>query len=601
VSARPHPVLRRRIALSLAALLVAAGVLAVPRPPVADAAASTTLHGTVTVAGHAVAGVAVGTWSASRGTLATAKTDARGRFTLHSPARSSVVAWVGLRPSSPKAVFTAGDDHLVRGVIGRSAPAHVASALAQRVTPARPAALGGGHALRFRLQEAGRFVASSPLLGDEGDITDFGILLLQGGLATTSYQADSTDTVRSGWLVPGRYALEWVPNAGHLRARSTAVVRAGATVTAAPPAFTEGGSIRLQVTSGGVPVAAGVPAVQRIDGSPTQGTASTDASGAIVEHGLTPGTYAITVGQRYSASDDDFDGDPTSDVVLPKTVTLHVTGSAESTATVDLTPAGHVTGTASGPDGVVEVYAENASRVVVRRAEVEDGAFTLGGLPAGTYRVYAANRASFTYDVVSVVVPKPVGATPAPVALSRPLVPNRVMPTLKGHVSGGRSGAVSLRDTYPILAQPLAGATLGKSGNYRLRTVPGRFRVTITMEGRVRRTVQDVDVLRSTTKSFSPGPRVGKVVAQLTAHGRPLQAVLAFSTATGAEPTELDPSGRPGRVLTEDVAPGRYSTRSFLTVPAADGPWAFTAAKRTFRVHAGAVTRLGTIRVTIRG
>jgi hypothetical protein len=268
---------------------------------------------------------------------------------------------------------------------------------------------------------------------------------------------------------------------------------------------------------------------------------------------------------------------------------------------VDLVPAGRIAGTASGPDGAVEVYAENASRVVVRRASVEGGAFTLGGLPAGTYRVYAANLASFTYDVVSVVVPQPAGTTSAPVALSRQLVPSRTMPTLKGHVSGGRSGLIKLRGTYPVLAQPLAAATLGKTGNYRLRTVPGRFRVTITMLGHVRRTVSDVEVLRSTTKRFAPGARTGKVVAQLTAHGRPLKAELLFSTLPAVEPLELEPSGRAGRVLTEDVHPGRYATRSFVTVPTTDGPWTFTATKRVFRVHAGKVARLGTIRVSIRG
>ncbi|POO99520.1 hypothetical protein CQJ34_25975, partial [Salmonella enterica subsp. enterica serovar Heidelberg] len=141
---------------------------------------------------------------------------------------------------------------------------------------------------------------------------------------------------------------QWVPNSGYLRADSTVVVRAGRTVTAAPPTFVKGGSIRLQVTSGGSPVGAGVPAVQSIDGSETRGAPSTDATGAIVLRDLAPGTYAITVGQRYADWDDDFDGDPTSDTLLPRTVTLHVTDSSQVAATVDLTPAGRVTGTASG-------------------------------------------------------------------------------------------------------------------------------------------------------------------------------------------------------------------------------------------------------------
>ncbi|GAA4754408.1 hypothetical protein GCM10025783_29320 [Amnibacterium soli] len=488
---------------------------------------------------------------------------------------------------------------LVRGVIGRRAPAGVAEALAQRVVPAPPTALGGGGALRFRLQEAGRFVVRSALLADQGDVTDHGILLLHGDRPTTTYDADSHGTVRSGWLAPGAYALRWVPNSGYLRADGAVVVRAGRTVTAAPPTFSRGGSIRLQVTSGGSPVAAGVPAVRSFDGSGTRGSSSTDAAGAIVLHDLAPGTHAITVGQRSADWDDDFEGDPTSDTLLPRTVVLRVTGSSEAAATEDLTPAGRVTGTVSG--GADRVYAEDASGAVVRRADVEGTAFTLGGLAAGTYRILAADRSSSTYDVESVVVPEPLSTAFAPVVLPRPLVPERAMPTLGGRVPGGASGTIELWDTYPRLLQPLGAATLDRSGDFRLRTVPGRFDVTIAVDGRIRRTVRDVDVVRPTTARFAPGARPGKVVAQLTAHGQPVRAQLDFGTAPAVEPLGLVPAGRPGRVLADSVAPGRYSTRSVLTAPAVDGPWTFTAEERTFRVHDGRTTRLGTIRVTITG
>lgn len=605
-----RPALRRIAASTIGAIALIVSLVALPTA--ADAAATTTVRGIVTLGGHAVAGAPVGTWNPSRGVLTTGTTDAHGRFALRSPSGTAAVAWVGAKPSSSKAVFALGDEHLVRGVIGAEAPKGVARPLQQLVSRAVPSRLGGGRVLRFRLQEAGRFTASSPVLGRHLDTT--GVIEVEhaNGIAAPEYTADAAGSLTSPWLVPGRYHLLWNGNAP--LASSWVTVRAGATVVATPPTFPAepaGATLSLHVVSGGAPVPAGVVAV-RLDGGSTTRAPSTDATGTIEERGVTPGTYRFAVGRAYDDPDEGFDGPPTSNDYLVRTVTVTVRPGGTAVAqTVDLAPASKVSGTVTVPSAVlnagVAIHVEDSQGVIVRGtiADQRTGGFTLGGLAAGSYRVYAEDTSHHTYAVESVVLPAATSATAAPTPLAHALVPATPEPIVHGTVTGAKRGYVFLRTpAVQGASYYTAFGAFHASGRYSIRVIPARLAAQVQAEGHADARTAATLVSRTVTKDLKAGIGLIGLSARFAVRGHVVHVDVQANGSGGAA---LDlVRGLHGRSSTDGVRPGRYTwDRVLAPLPAVDGPWYYSPPKGSFTVHRGAVQDgavqyLGTRAVTIR-
>lgn len=591
--------LRRSAALTAGVAIAAAGLLASAAP--AEAAATTAVRGTVTLDGRPLAGVPVGTWRQGHGVLATATTDSAGRFVLRSPRGVAVEAFAGSKPSASKAVFADGDDRLVRGVIGRGAPAHLAAALAQRVTPASPSRLGGGRALRFRLQRAARFTAASPLLGRTADATGVIDIERGDGAYGTEFAADDTGAVTSGWLVPGRYHLYWAPSSPYLPARTWATLPSGATTTLTAPDFRRGTRVELHVTSGGAPVGAGVPVVQLVGGE-EQSAPSTDSSGTAVEEGVAPGTYRFRIGQYFDDPDEGLEGPPSTDAYLTADVSVVVAaGATTASATVDLAPAGAVSGTVTGVPSThsVLLYAEDADGLVVRSGDAASGsggAFTLGGLPTGTYTVFAVDTDAHEYAAESVAL------TAGSTASAGALTPHTAEPTVHGTVAHARSGTVALEAprVHGAILYTTFGGSIGRTGRYRVRTIPGRFLAVVTANDRVTRTSGTVRYSRSTVRDQKAGPRYASATARFRVGVHPV-AVDLQTRGPGGVLLELDPVKPVGRSTGELATPGSYSAVRVFGTPATDGPWYYATPSIRFTLHAGKRTDLGVRHLRIVG
>ncbi len=574
-------------------------------PIAAHAATSTsTVHGTVTVAGVAVAGITVGSWAPGSGTLATARTDSHGRFTLHTPSATAVDVWAGSKPSAA-AVFRAGNGHLVRGIIGASQPSGIAEPLSQRVARATPARIAGGHDLVFRLQKAGRFTGSSPLLGSFGDTTGEVDIEIGAGNYPKQYPASAAGAFTSGWLVPGRYHLYWAPKPPYLPARSRVTVPSGGTVTATTPDFSapgaRGTTLELHVISGGRPVGADVPVVG-IDATGRETSApSTDSSGLSTRDAVAPGSYTFVVGQYFNDPDEGLDGPPSSDDYVTKTVRVTVAaGEATKAVTVALTPASKVSGTVGVPGGHgASVLVENSAGDVVRRADLSSSGFALGGLAGGTYTVFALDLDAHTYASKTVTLPTASSTSDPATAVGR-LTPSRAMLTVKGTVAGGGSRHVSLRATPSHGAYLYApGSDYSSKGTYSIRTVPGRFAIVVTEAGHVQRVSGLATYAASKTANVTPGPLVGAVAGQFFVNGHTVTVNLEAKSATG-DLLEIGSLGSLGRSRASDVAPGTYTwTRTYAPFPALDGPWYYRAPKGSFTVRAGATLDLGRMDLTI--
>jgi hypothetical protein len=591
---------RRPGAVALAVVALIGSLVAFPSGAVA--APVTTVRGVVSVAGDAVAGVPVGIWSPTRGVLATGTTDARGRFALRSPSDAPVVAYAGSAPSAAKAVFAVGTEHLVRGVIGAQAPTGLADPLQQRVTRALPGRLGGGRLLRFRLQEAGRFTASSPVLGSFADTTGEIELEHGSGDFSTRFVADAAGRVTSGWLVPGRYHLVWNGNA--LLERTRLTVRPGTTVVAPAPVFTAGATISIHVTSGGAAVPEGVPSVQLVDGS-TASALSTDATGTIVQHGFAPGTYRFTVGQYFDDPDEGLEGPPSTDDYLPRTVTVVVAhGAAAVSAAVDLAPASKLSGTIAVPKGTTTaIDVEDAAGTIVRRAAGDSttGAFELGGLPAGSYRVFGVDVDHHRYDVQTATLPAASSTSTASVALPRPLVPATAELTVRGAVRGAEGGSVLLRSS-PVHGASLwtASSGIGAHGGYRIRTIPARLSAAVLVDGAVDRTFAATMVTTSLRRDFPAALRLAAAAARFAVQGHVVR-VDVQALGSGGRQLVLLRAAR-GRSTAHGVTPGTYSwSRSLEPLPATDGPWYYSAPTGSFTLRPGTVAHLGTRTITILG
>lgn len=602
-----HPTTSVRAPL-VAALAAAVGiVVAASGGPAASAATpSTVVHGTVTVGGAALAGVAVGTWSPTRGLQAETTTDVHGRFTLRTPSDVAVDAFAGARPSLSHAVFTAGPEHLVRGVIGASAPAGTPSPLSETVTEALPVQLGGGHPLRFRLQRAGRLTSTVPA-GATGRIA-----FERGEGVYGAWAKAVGGTVTSAWLVPGRYHVYWDPKAGYAPTRTWVDVTSGTTALAASalPVMAPTSTVLLRVTSGGSPVGAGVPVVQLVDGQ-QQPASSTDATGTAVEAGLSPGTSTFVVGEYFDDPDEGLEGPPTSDDLLPATVTVTVPpGGATVAVDVALTPAAKLTGTATVANGhTVTIAVENAHGDVVRTGSaVGPGAtIALGGMPAGAYTVYAEDVEAQTYDRVAVTLPA-AGGSSAPTALPRRLTPSIPDPVVRGRSVSGEAGSVTLTSSTRTGSFSRT-HVWASSGRYSIAVLPGRYVPKVVTRLHEQRTAAAVTITGSRRLDLAPGPRFAGVRVRLAVHGHPVAEDLQVH---GPRVPDLD--GRPSTVFdltrtssrgvsaASSLRAGRYTwVRSLGPLPAVDGPWYYGVPAGSFTLRSGRTLDLGTRSIAVRG
>lgn len=572
---RPSPLHATATALLGAALLLGAGL------PAEAAPAAVEVRGVVTVDGRPVPDVLVGTYGAGNTVLSKGRTDAAGAFSLRTPRSVPVLVVAGRNPSNAHAVFAAGDEHLVVGVIGAAAPKGVPAALAEQVTRVTPARLGGGARLRFRLERAGRLEAPIAAGGT-------GRIRLQRDPAGPGWTADG-GTTTSGWLVPGGYDLLWEPDAQHLPARTRVRVGSGTTAIVAP-VLQRGTTVRLQLSAGGAPAPAGVPVV---DG--TGFVRTSDAQGRVTAEGLAPGVHRFTAGTTARAANGA--GAPAGDF-LPAAVAVRAAADQEAVeAAVALTPAARITGRVAVRLGsTTRVVAQDDAGVAVSAVDADaDGRFALGGLPAGAYTVVADDLRRHVHDRVAVTV-----AAGSSVEVSRTLTPAVKDAVVSGTIVGGRKAHVVLR---------AGGADAGVAtwlssryaASYRVAVPPGRYTAETISDRRLPVTGVRLTVLTDPVRrDLRVGAPTSSGSALFTVHGQKVRPRFEAVSRTGAV-LRFDGNGNGGRSTSNAGALGRYSwTTTRGTAPAVDGPWTFVPPKGGLTLKAGRTTDLGRFATSIR-
>ena len=572
---RPSPLTATATALLGAALLAGPGL------PAEAAAATVEVRGVVTVDGRPVPDVLVGTYGRGNAVLSKGRTDAAGTFALRTPRAVPVLVVAGRNPSNAHAVFTAGDEHLVVGVIGAAAPEGVPAAVAEQVSRATPAELGGGARLRFRLERAGRLRAPIAAGGT-------GRIRLQRDHGGVGWAA-SGSTTTSDWLVPGGYGLLWEPDAQHLPARTRVQVGSG-TTTIVAPALQRGTTARLQLSTDGAPAPAGVPVVDEAGFVRTS-----DAQGRVTAEGLAPGAHRFTAGTTARAVDQA--GAPQGGF-LPASVTVRAIADTESLdASVALTPAARITGRVAVRAGsAVRVVAQDVDGDAVSAVDADgSGRFALGGLPAGTFTVVADDLRRHLHDRLPVRVGR--GST---VEIGRTLTPAVKDALVSGTIAGGRKAHVVLR-AGGVDAGVATWLSTGYATSYRVAVPPGRYTAETISDRRlpaagVRLTV----VTRPVRRNLRVGAPTSSGSALFVVHGQKVRPRFEAVSKKGAV-LRFDGNGNGGRSTSDAGALGRYSwatTRG--TAPAVDGPWTFVPPRGGLTLRAGRTTDVGTFTVSIR-
>ncbi len=570
----PSPLRAAATAVLTAVLLLAAAA------PAEAAPATVAVRGVVTVDGAPVPGALVGAYGAGNGLLAKGRTDADGTFALRTPSGVPALVVVGRNPRNEHAVFAAGGQHLVVGVIGGAAPAGRPAALFEQVRRVTPARLGGGRPLRFRLERAGRLRSPAPA-GGTGRIR-----LARDPGASGWTAVDGVTT--SDWLVPDAYDLAWEPDATHL-ARTTRVRIGSGTTAIAAPALRRGTTVRLQLLAGGAPAPAGV----RV----TDGTGfvrTSDAQGRVVVEGVAPGTHRFTAGT--TAREANTTGAP-ADGFLPVAVTVRAgagAGAGQEAVDVDvaLTPAASITGTVTARGSArVRLVAQDAEGDAVSATEVVGGGrFALGGLPAGTWTVVADDLERHVHDRLLVTVAQGAAAeTP------RALVPAIADPVVSGRVIGGRKAHVALSS---------GGADIGiatwlsprYSSSYRVAVPPGRYVARARSDRALEPTGVRLTVSGSRRQDLRSGAARSYAGARFTVNGHAVSPGIQAVSPTG---DVLVFGGRRGGSTLGTLERHHWrSTRG--TAPAVDGPWSFVPPEGAFRLRDRRVTDIGTWAVSIR-
>lgn len=602
---------RRAAAVALGALLAAL----LPAAP-AQAATTTTVHGTVQASGTALAGVPVGFWSRTGHALATATTGSTGAFTLTVPSGVRGFAYAGARPDAAKAVFLIGSKPYIRGVIGAT-QGSTSYTLYQGHASATAADLAGGGALRFRLQKPGtvRVEGGTPFQGFLHGTAGIQVRRLNGAPFIRIDARPDTGVATSQRLVPGRYSVRLFPQAPYL-ARTVPVTVTAGHATVLRPAFVRGATVRgtLTTTTGqpapGVRVTVGDLSTGRV--------ATTDARGHYSITAVTAGRHALRIGYNPQPDPDAEEGPeepsrvppPTSDVVVPKTLSITVAADhATLTKDVTLTPAGRLRGRVSDPS-FTRVWLEDADRQVVRVTEIRTttGEYSFGGMrPGRTYTAYATSR-DHPQKYGSVTVTATTGTLRRAIAITKSTL------TLRGHATNAAGGQLAV-EALPILwPRSVFGGGVDASGNYVVRgLIPGRYRITVSAPESARRVdsrPSRLTLTASTTKDFAAGPRASAYTARFLSGSAPAQRVLVQARSSGGDLFSFSTSvsrTATGRVTVKDLRPGTYSylassfrLAAFYDAPVSDGPWWFGAVASTFTLSAGRTTDDGTFAVHVR-
>jgi hypothetical protein len=610
-------------AVGVGALLAAASV--VPATA-AQAASSTTVHGTVQSGAAKLAGVPVGFWSRTGTRLASTTTGAGGAFTLRVPSGIRGFAYAGTRPDASHAIFRVSGKAYVRGVIGAT-QGSTSYPLYQGHSSATAAGLSGGATLRFRLQKPGRIRVSggSYFHGAPGARGILEVLRLNGDSIQTTVAGATTGTATSRLLVPGSYRVRLAPQLPYLPRTVAVTVPAGSTKTLSPT-FLKGAAVSGKLTGPGGAPAVGVLVSARTGAFHwgtelffTWASDVTDANGRYsLRAAFATGKHDLRVGYAVPRGPDDGDlppviPPPTDDNYLPRTVSFTVDAARHAvTQNVRLQKAGHVTGTVAGPTVVLDeqesdVWLETANHRVVRTGVVQkDGTYRLGGLrPGVAYTVYVLHgrygAASFTATAGT---------------LTRNIVPDRKALTLSGSAGPAATGAEVLVTTSGGVLFELRrySREIGSTGRYTVQgLIPGVYDVQVLFPGgsdRLTSRTTTVTLLASTTKTLAVGPIQGKYRARFVSGSAPIPHIDVTARNGAGDIAGIAPL-RPntaGRVEAQGLWAGtyRYLPSSFAynlsdsNVPAVDGPWWFGALSSTFTIAAGRTTDDGTIALHVR-
>ncbi|HEV3093511.1 MAG TPA: carboxypeptidase regulatory-like domain-containing protein [Solirubrobacteraceae bacterium] len=247
-----------------------------------------------------------------------------------------------------------------------------------------------------------------------GHVTDVGTGGPAGGVQVVAYDssnqvvaqttADAGGAYTLTGLVTGSYDVEFKPVGSQpylaqyysgtvtLSSATAVSVTDGQTSGGIDAAMSTGSGIEGTVTSGGQP-AAGVDVTVFGSSGSAAGYGSTDAAGAYMVTGLTPGTYTVEflppTSSGVNAAPQYYDGKTTATSADPVTVA----DGDFATANADLSTGGQITGAvtdASTHAGLssVEVYAYSSSGGYSGYGYTDaNGDYTISSLATGTYQV----------------------------------------------------------------------------------------------------------------------------------------------------------------------------------------------------------------------
>ncbi|HEX9562482.1 MAG TPA: carboxypeptidase regulatory-like domain-containing protein [Gemmatimonadaceae bacterium] len=316
---------------------------------------------------------------------------------------------------------------------------------------------------------------------------------------------------------------------------TNAVVVAGLTVTANLNLTPQGGSIAGVVTDAttGAPVSGASVSTQ-----PPTSSVSTNAQGAYTISGAASGTYTVNASRSGYA---------------PNSVQVTVMAGQTATAGIALTPlpgtlSGTVTDAASGaPIAGASVTTQPATTTAITNSQ---GAFTISGVPAGSYNV-TASHAGYSPGSANGVV-GPGQAVTVNIALAP--VPG----TISGVITNASNGAPIAGATVSTVP-PTATVTTNAQGSYTIPNVPpGTYTVNATSAGfNPNSAPAAVTSSQVATTDIALTPLPGGIMGVVTdaSNGAPI----AGATVTTVPATSSVTTNAQGAYTIQNVPPGTYT------------------------------------------
>lgn len=558
-------------------------------PASAAQAASATVSGTVEYHGAPVAGILVGWFKPSTGTYKVVTSGADGSYSLPLPgAGQKYVMYGNLKLDD--AAQGRGDKKYVGVYYGDGDTRDYAFQTLDRYTAA-----SADDTLDIELAKPGSISGLDTNLNG-----DFTLQNLGGG--DVKEMTDATESLGFSNLFPGQYRI--VPSSPYRSQRvsdDVITVTEGAQTVYAPNPQ-DGGEIKGVVSDStgkgirNIFVSATGPGDDLEDSDYTY----TDSQGRYHLRNLHSSSYTVTfgspatiaAGQRgYVMKEQTVEG-ITEDVTTRVNVSLKTGGRIRGTLP-DATGTGYVGLTLVGPAG----------DIIETDQYVQEGSFTYGSLPTGTYTLYSTKDGSSKYRKATFTVT--AGKTVDLGTFSRTTTGRLVSGTVTALPAGWAKGepvyvSASADD------RPSAYARVHSNGTYSLKgVVPGTYTVTVGRSGHEDSTAT-VTVTANRTKTLKLGKRFGTVTADVTIAGVPVPAgELYLSNEESRYPAyAFYASIADGRLSAE--APARsYDTVDYLMVPdlfQANSPYwiALPDGALPITVTAGEDKDLGTIALDVR-